>query len=232
MAKMKKLSIFMTEREYAWGWLYLALELFILPGLISGGNAALPQPLPDAAVNFLFFCLNFLAVAMIFRAFLKRSIARAGRHFSQVLKAVILGFAAYWVGTLVYSTAVYFLFPWFSNVNDGSIAAMAQESFLLMAIGTVVLVPMVEEVLYRGLLFQGLYRFSRAGAYLTSTLVFAAIHVVGYVGVYDPMTLALCFLQYIPAGLSLAWAYAEADNIFAPILIHTVINAMGIYSVR
>ena len=39
----------------------------------------------------------------------------------------------------------------------------------------------------------------------------------------------MAVLEYLPAGLSLAWAYAKSDTIFAPILMHACINfvAMG-----
>ena len=38
----------------------------------------------------------------------------------------------------------------------------------------------------------------------------------------------MAFLQYLPAGLCLAWAYTKADTIFAPILIHAAVNAVSI----
>ena len=70
----------------------------------------------------------------------------------------------------------------------------------------------------------------RCGAegYILSALVFCAIHVISYIGSADPLTLVLCFVQYLPASLCLAWAYTEADNIFAPILIHIAVNTMSI----
>ena len=44
--------------------------------------------------------------------------------------------------------------------------------------------------------------------------------------------LALCLLQYLPAGLCLAVAYEKSDSILCPILMHTVINAIGVYAMR
>ena len=46
------------------------------------------------------------------------------------------------------------------------------------------------------------------------------------------LTLILCFIQYLPAGLCLAWTYSKADNIFAPILVHALNNAIAIGLVR
>ena len=67
---------------------------------------------------------------------------------------------------------------------------------------------------------------------LLSVFVFAAVHVVGYIGQWDTLTLVLCFVQYIPAGLCLAWSYTRSDTIFAPILIHAAINFIAIRGLR
>ena len=55
---------------------------------------------------------------------------------------------------------------------------------------------------------------------------------MGYIGEYDASRLILCFLQYIPASLILAWTCERSGTIVTPILIHTVINAIGIAALR
>lgn len=232
MARKKKLHITMDYRETAWGWIYFLIQLFLLPRALSFLNALLPRPFSAPWVNFLYFALNFTFLFLIFRKFLGRSLSHMGKRFWDCLKAVILGFIGHWVCNQVLSFVIRLLLPGFSNVNDGSVAALAGTNFIITAIGTVLLVPMAEELLYRGLIFQGLFNRGKKAAYVLSVLIFATVHVVGYLGKYDLLTLAVCFIQYIPAGLCLAWAYEEADSIFAPILIHTVINAMGIYALR
>ena len=89
-----------------------------------------------------------------------------------------------------------------------------------------------EECLFRGLLFRGFYGKSRWAAYAISAICFSFIHIGGYLGSYDPALLAMCFIQYLPAGLILAWCYEKSNTIVTPILIHTLINAIGIYSMR
>jgi membrane protease YdiL (CAAX protease family) len=39
-------------------------------------------------------------------------------------------------------------------------------------------------------------------------------------------------VQYLPAGLALAWAYEKADTIWAPILMHMTINQISITFMR
>ena len=46
------------------------------------------------------------------------------------------------------------------------------------------------------------------------------------------LELFLSFLQYVPAGLCLAWSYEKADSIWAPILIHIAVNQMGNLAMR
>lgn len=163
---------------------------------------------------------------------MKKSLEAAGKHPFRFLLASVLGFLCYWVSNLALTELIRWMAPEFSNVNDQAVIRTVRENFVLSAVGTVVLVPLAEEVLYRGLLFRGLHARSRKWAYLLSTLAFCAIHVAGYVGRFDGGVLALCFLQYIPAGVFLAGAYEAADSILAPILIHAAVNAVGILSVR
>lgn len=222
----------MTRQETLFGWVYLGLQLLVIPTLLQVINLYLPTPMSDAALNFLYFSVNLAAVLWIFRRFLKKSLDAAMGRMGWMLQSAFLGFAVYQLATYAIGRLIGTLYPGFANVNDGNIASMTQQSYTMMAMGTIFFVPIAEETLYRGLVFQGLYNRNKAAAYTVSTLVFCAIHVVGYVGVYEPVLLLLCFVQYIPAGLCLAWAYARADTILAPILIHMTVNAMGIYTLR
>lgn len=229
---MKKLSVSMNCEEIQWGWVYLFLQLFALPYLLTLVNLLLSNPLSDASLNFVFFGINFICVTIIFRKFFLTSLSHAFKNPAVCIQAVLCGFALYYIVSYIIGIAIMFINPEFLNANDESIAQMTRDNFALMGIGTVLLVPPVEEVFCRGLLFRGLYHRSRILAYAVSTLVFCSIHVIGYVGLYDPFTLIICFLQYVPASICLAWAYKRADTIVAPILIHMIINLIGILSTR
>lgn len=232
MAKYERLSTTLNQGERILGWIWLLVELFVLPSLLVMANAALNYPLGSAWINFVFFCINFTAVLIIFRQFIGRSVSSLGKNLFRCLKGAFLGFCVYYVSNIAMGSLMDFLFPWFSNVNDANVASLLYLNYVPMFIGTVFLVPFAEEILFRGLVFQSIYIKNHRLGYVLSTIIFCAIHVMGYVGSCDILTLALCFIQYIPASLCLAWAYTEADNIFAPILIHIVINAMGVLAVR
>ena len=232
MKKNRNLSAPLTQVETVWGIFYLIFEILVLPTLLAIVNVHLPRQMSSAELNFCYFLLNFLAVFWIFHGFLGKNMSQARNHPAYLCQAVILGLAAYFACSYLVDWLIHLISPGFANLNDDSIAKMTGSSFFLMALGTVVLVPPVEECLFRGLIFRGLYGKSRWAAYIVSMLAFAAIHVMNYITSYSPMNLLLSFLQYLPAGLCLAWAYTKADTIFAPILIHGIINAIGIYTMR
>ncbi len=221
-----------SSQETTLGFCYLAFQMILLPGILTWGNRRLTTPLNSAELNFVFYLLNFLAVILIFHDFLGRSAGQIRQHPAYFCQAVILGLAAYYACTYTIDYVVSLLSPGFANYNDGSIAAMKQANAFLMLIGTVVLVPPAEECFYRGLIFRNLYRKSPAAAYIVSIVIFACIHVLGYIGVYSPLDLALAVLQYLPAGLCLAWSYVKGQSIFAPILIHAWINLSAMQQLR
>lgn len=112
-------------------------------------------------MNGAFFGVNFLATVLIYRKFLSKSLVMVGKRFWGFLQAVILGLAMYYAGALLISWVVRLWQPGLENVNDAAIAAMARESRWVMVVGTVLLTPVVEECIFRGLLFQGLHRHNR-----------------------------------------------------------------------
>lgn len=220
------MTISMTYRQRLLGWSYLAFSLFVLPSLLA------LIPLSAAVVNIAYFCINFLCTAAIFHRFLWYSLKDAYARRWLCLRTAVYGFALYYGAMLLIGWLILLISPGFSNINDNAIASMTQEQGTLMTLCTVFFVPVFEETMHRGLLFGSLRSKSRLLAYCTSTLMFAAIHVVGYIGAADTLTLALCYVQYLPAGLALAWAYEKADNIFAPILIHMTVNQIGLAILR
>ena len=228
--KNKTLTISTTKHETIFGWIYLAFQMLALPEVLSWANETMG--LSEAELNFCFFVINFIAVLLIFNKYLSRSFAQVFQHPSYFIQAVILGFVAYYACSWGMNKLFSWIAPGYTNANDASIAALSKGNFFLMAIGTVVLVPPVEECFYRGLVFRNLYGVSRLAAYLVSMAVFAFIHIIGYIQSYTPWQLVICFLQYLPAGLCLAWSYAKSDTIFAPIVIHALVNAWGIGLLR
>ena len=230
MAVMKK-SVpgpSMTRAELICGILYLpvyiiglSLGLELIFGLLHIQPAAV-------TVNLWYFALNFLFLALIFRRWLLASIPTGRWKFWPFLQAVVLGFALYyalnWLLSLLY-TLLSFTPP---TPNDDYVDTLVQARFVTMAISIVVLAPFSEEILFRGVIFGNLRRWSPLAAYVVSVLFFAAIHVVPYVPQIGWKAVALAGISYLPGSIALAWTYAKADSIWASMVLHAILNGMSL----
>ena len=229
---MNKISVVPNKGQAIAGYIYLAVQLLVLQPGLAIINLLLPVPMSNTTLNIVYFIINFLCVAAIFCRYLLSS----GKcFFGNILRCLcyaFLAFSAYWVASTFVSSLIFSIDPNFSNVNDENIQQMTQDNFTLMALGTVLLVPITEEVLYRGLIFGKIYNHSRILAYVISTVAFAALHIVGYIGMYEPKLLLLCLMQYLPAGLCLGWAYASTGSIWTSIVVHIAVNLIAMLSMR
>ena len=232
MAKNKLSSPKFQNAEVICGWCWWAFQFFLLPSLLTAVNSLLPRALSQVELNFTYFLLNFLAVFLIFHRFLRKSLDCALAHPAYFCQAIILGLVFYLVLSRIVDWGILKLDPGFRNANDAFISELHRSSGYLTVLGTVLLAPVAEECFYRGLFFGTFARKNLYLGYAVSMVLFSVIHILGYIGKVPPLTLALSFLQYLPAGLCLAWSYVKSETILTPIVIHTLINAWGIYKMR
>ena len=96
--------------------------------------------------------------------------------------------------------------------NSGSTA-----DFVALGIATIILAPIAEETLFRGVLYPTVkqYGFPRAALWGTSVL-FSLIHF--NVAIFVPLLLL---------ALLLVWLYEKTDNLLAPIAAHATFNAVN-----
>ena len=222
----------LNQKELYFGAVYLLFEAVLFPPVLQYINLLLPTPLPQSVVNFLFFFINFGAVALIFRKYLKTQVRQLPDVLGKVLGVAIIGFFVYWTMNFLLAQILLAIDPHHFSINDVTIQSLVAEDYALMCIGTVIFVPIAEETLFRGLLFRGLYDRSPVLAWALSVLLFCGVHVLNYIGFYPIGTIFLCFLQYLPAGVCLAGAYRLSGSLFCPILIHAAVNLLGVMAMR
>mgnify|MGYP004535639963 CR=1 FL=1 len=231
MNRSKRLSVSMTRRELLWGFGYFLFYLMVLPSVLEILFSLLSWDYNSTRghlrLTVLFNGTNFLAMLLIFHRFLGKSLAAIKKRFWGFVQAVILGWVLYQAATSLVMLLCRFIMPELQNLNNAYFADQARENYTVTAIATVFLAPPVEECLFRGLLFRTIHQKSRFLAFAISALAFALVHITSYLSYYGPLGSALLLLQYLPAGLALGWAYEKADTIFAPMVIHMVINAIS-----
>jgi len=99
-----------------------------------------------------------------------------------------------------------------------------REAPVAVAIGAVVLAPFAEELFFRGLLLQGLWRsFGRWPAILVSAAIFGLAHI-------GPSLLGsvLSVGSGVVAGVALGWAFSRSENLAVSVVAHGTINAVAL----
>ena len=224
----------MTHRlrsyELYLGALYGLLQFLVLPQLIVLLNYY--AQLPVWALNLILFALNFVCLTAIFHRFLWDNLKIAIETPWLTLRYAGQGLVGYYLLGAAVSWLILWICPDFINLNDANVSIMTEQGGGLMTLATVVFAPVAEEILFRGLLFAGIYRRSPVAAWCVSTVAFSLVHIAGYIGLYQPEMLLVAFLQYLPAGLCLAYAYRKSDTILAPILMHIAINQVALSLVQ
>ena len=227
-----KLTVPIKKYEIILGFVLLLLQQIILPIGVVVISWLINLELNLAQLNFIVMLINFVLTIPVFFCFLKGNLKQIFTAPGRFALFTAIGFVAYYASSIAVNLLIYAIDPDFANVNNAFIEEMTRDNFGILFFATVFLVPLAEECMYRGVIFRGLHNRSRVLAYIVSILVFSAIHVVGYIGTEPLPVLLVCLLQYIPAAFVLAWSYERTDSIFAPILIHTVNNCIGMLLMR
>ncbi len=219
----------MTQGETLFGWLYFAGQQLPIPLVLSLAFYLLRLPQNGLALNLVFFCLNFAVVCVVCHRFLLSNLKELFRDFGGKLGVALAAYGMTLGANFIINLFILLLRPDFANANNENIAGMAREGYLPMLVCTTLLVPLTEEVLYRGAIFGSLVRRSRFLGYFVSLLIFSAIHVVGYIGApgIGLLDIGLSLLQYMPVSLAMAWAYEYTGCIFVPTMTHMFNNLLA-----
>ena len=225
------MTLTLTRSEKTLGGVYLLLQVLLIPFAVTALCMALGNP-SEALINLICFFSNALLALVFFRRLLVRSWRNAARDWKRTLAVTAKGFGLYWAINLLITAAIFALRPDFVNVNNTGVNAMIDEYPVLMTVAVIFAAPLAEECLFRGWIFTGLAHRSLPLAYGVSCGLFAAAHLVGYVGSYDGVSLLLCLLQYIGPSFVLCHTCRESDSLAAPLLLHMLINTLGCIFLR
>ena len=217
----------MRRSEIIGGIIWLEIYGFFMGDILGPGLELLGISYTAAQLNALFFLCNFVITALVFWRFLTRNLSLVPGNLLRTLKAMLLGFCIYWLLQVGLDVIGQCLSGNVDIPNDDTISSIAGENYRIMWAGAVLLAPMVEETLVRGLIFGNVRRLNRAAAYAAAAVVFAAMHVLSYLGQMDALMLGYNILVYGLPSIALCACYEYAGNIWAPIGLHMIINALG-----
>lgn len=215
----------MTKTQTLLGWLYLPFFALLTALGIQMLASALRWPLSEYTLNIANMSVNLVFVLLVYHRFLLKSFRGFTENFWHFIQTLILGFALYYTLQLVLTAPLILLED--TTANNKVVEGLLGDNTTVMVIFTVVVAPIVEETLVRGILFGSIHGKSRILAYVVSVLFFTAIHVWQHAGTMSIGLLLANCAAYIAPSVALGWTYEKSGTILCPILLHAVINALA-----
>lgn len=212
-----------TRAECYRGWVFFALYVFLFPWLMGWVQRSYEGEFPVAEANAVYYLIITALTFLVFWSFLRHGFHLLLDWLPENLFAFVTGL----VGAEILSFLVGLIPLPVQNPNLMSYPeqyAFAPGATVLIL---VVLMPMVEEPLFRGLLFSSVRGYSRVLGYVLSVAVYAFYCTVQFVYAFGTLDLRylLLTIQYVPGALALTWCYDRGGSIWSAIALHMVLNA-------
>lgn len=218
----------MTPTERVLGWIWLPVNTFLLPILAAVYVYANPDQLSDGALNLVTFAVSAVALLLMLHHFWRESFHRMLDRPGRCLGAMLLGGLVNYALSLAVSPVLLLVLDGaVDNPNNAALLEIAQQDLGMIKAASVFLAPLVEETLFRGVVFGSLRPKHRVLAYALSTGLFSLLHVWQYILVSADASLLVYALQYIPSGVALAYCYERSGSIWPPIFLHMLLNTVA-----
>lgn len=197
----------------------------MIPPIIQGLNA---DKSLDSIINGLqmnWYMNLTQAFALIILLFLLQISNMKLFSFRAFSRKTWLSFIVISLGTLVISNLleilITYLNPSFNTANQAGIEDMVSSaSPLVVFVAVVILAPIAEEVVFRGLIMKIIFRKYPKIGFLVSALLFTFAHIP---------TDILSFLLYFVMAVGLCLVYYRTKRIEASILLHFINNLIGYF---
>lgn len=128
----------------------------------------------------------------------------------------------------IVSTGIFIDVIGINNANEIEINEALSSKFILTAIAAVIFAPVVEELLFRYLIYNGLKKINPIFAHIIVGLLFGFFHVWGYVIIEREYIQLVNMLPYVVMSLGFSVIYSKTNNILCSIIVHMTINIVAV----
>lgn len=216
----------LTQAEFGRGWVFFALYVLVFPRLMGWLQKTLGEnwELFPAEAALLYYLLVVTLILLVFWSFLKNAFYILLDWLPENLFAIATGLIGSGVLHLLVSLIPLPVEDPFNSIYQEQFSYFPQATVLIL----VVLIPIVEEVLFRGLMFGSLRKYSRPLGYGVTIVLFALFQAQQYAFTPGAMDLRylLLAIRYLPMSAALTWCYDNGGSVWSPIVLHMAISGI------
>lgn len=229
------------NRETKWLVILTVIPLYMFGGSLIG-NALLKYMIihfslnldlntMNAYLNFFVDLGMFLFAAYIFKESLKEQFIDFKNNLKDnLLYGCIIGLACLYLVGIIGGIITMVLGGADQSENQNLINSIAVVHPIIMFFTTVILAPMLEEIVFRGMIFGWLYELNPKIAHLFSAFLFGFVHIMISV-INGNMAEWVQIFSYFFMGFVLSWLYEKKNNIFVPMLTHSMNNLISMIAI-
>lgn len=215
-------------------FVYLFLTDYYLLGVYYAVEKLFKYTMSNLELNMVFYVTMLILVLAMFGKYLwaslKHAVAQKPRYMWII--AAYIGYLAILTFNMISQVIIGMVQTDLTSTNQDSVVAYSQQSMLSMMFMSCLCAPIIEEVLFRGVLFRpfaGNKKLAVIAGFL-SALFFASVHVVPAAIAYqNPMEL-LYIVSYLPQGIVFAICCYKTENICGSIMLHFLNNFIAMMS--
>ncbi len=146
------------------------------------------------------------------------------------LKTILITLPLMLVTSIALNYAITTLTGLDGSQNQNELIKIFGDYPLLLVFQALIFAPIIEELMYRGLLFGMLQKRSQVFAIVFSSFFFGMAHV--YPSLFDGKFMDLLFLPtYFMLGFWLNRAYIKTKSLYTPVILHFINNAIGVFAI-
>lgn len=167
---------------------------------------------------------------IIYRHFFIESFKQCrGRFLKIVLWSFTVGFIILYATNIISGMFISLISPQ-TSTNQSMIIEMSKIAPFQMLFSSVVLAPILEEMVFRVGIFSFLYEKNVKIAYFVSSVAFGMVHIISGLLTGDLSQLLFLF-PYSLLGSVFCYLYEKQESVFAPMLVHAANNFVSMMTI-
>lgn len=218
----------MDKSQQRAGYIYLPFHIIILPLFINMLATYLPGGLGETAANSIYYGLGFAFCLVCMWKYLRSAFDLLLDNMATNIMAMLFGGVSYLLLSYL-ASGVLFAILGDAQIasNNETISEISVESSRQLLGLAVFIAPIIEEVLFRGVIFGALAQKHRRAAFIVSITLFAFYNVWQLALTTMDWTMFVYMIMSIPMGYAMAWVYEKTNCLWAPIFLHMLINMLS-----
>lgn len=207
-------------------FLYFVIYMLILPVMFS---VAAIKNNPESTYLPLVYQSGIYISTLLPALYLAYPLLKNERHFNglKAIQTALFGIFLAFGLNLIFSIIMFNIGGPASSENQNALNQISLENPMLYAVTVGFLAPMLEEIIFRGVIFKGMrFKYGFLIALFISSLLFGFVHVSASFFTGN-LTDTIYLFLYGGLGCLLAWSYEVNQSIWACIIFHSLYNLLA-----